>query len=85
MKSTSTSGSYKVKELNSTQVVEDALILIIEPENGEGGAICPDHFTTMDAITACKQMNSGIGGRIVEVRFIIADAITNVYMEGQIA
>lgn len=67
MKSENTSGSYKVKELNSTQAVEDARVIIIEPKNGEGGAICPDHFTTMDAIVACKQINAGIGGRIVEV------------------
>lgn len=67
VKSANTSGSYKVKELNSTQSVEDARILIITPKEGEAGAICPDHFTTMDAIVACKQTNFGIGGRIVEI------------------
>ncbi|VDO01571.1 unnamed protein product [Rodentolepis nana] len=67
VKSSNTSGSFKVKELNSTQSVEDARILIITPKDGEAGAICPDHFTTMDAIVACKQTNFGIGGRIVEV------------------
>ena len=63
------SGLYKVKELNATQKVEDAQILIILPEGGEAGALCPDDFTTMDAIVACKQINAGIGGRIVEVSF----------------
>ncbi|KAL5108318.1 hypothetical protein TcWFU_000188 [Taenia crassiceps] len=67
LKNRGTSGFYQVKELNSTQTVEDAQILIIHPEDGEDGALCPDDFTTMDAIVACKQTNSGIGGRIVEI------------------
>ncbi|VDD81743.1 unnamed protein product [Mesocestoides corti] len=62
-----TSGLFRVKELNATQTVEDAQIIIIHPTSGEAGALCPDHFTTMDAIVACKQINSGIGGRIVEI------------------
>lgn len=66
LKNRGISGLYQVKELNSTQTVEDAQILIIHLKDGEDGAICPDDFTTMDAIVACKQINSGIGGRIVE-------------------
>ncbi len=65
--SKSTSGFYAVKELNTSRSVENARIIIIKPEGGDAGAVCPDHFTTMDAIVACKQTGAGIGGRIVEV------------------
>ncbi|EUB56477.1 Lysyl oxidase [Echinococcus granulosus] len=72
LKNRGTSGLYQVKELNTTQAVDDAQILIIQPKDGEAGALCPDDFTTMDAIVACKQTNSGIGGRIAEATLVNA-------------
>ncbi|VDN10179.1 unnamed protein product [Dibothriocephalus latus] len=46
-----------------------ARILIINPHSDEqlSGGVCPDHFTTIDAIVACKQINHGIGGKVIEV------------------
>lgn len=69
MESKTATGFYAVKELNTSKNVEDARLLVVTPATGakQPGAVCPDHFTTMDSIVACKQFGAGIGGRIVEV------------------
>ncbi|KAL7060269.1 hypothetical protein AAHC03_09556 [Spirometra sp. Aus1] len=46
-----------------------ARVLIVNPHSNErlSGGICPDYFTTIEAIVACKQINHGIGGKVIEV------------------
>ncbi|VDL89561.1 unnamed protein product [Schistocephalus solidus] len=46
-----------------------ARILIVNPHSNKqlSGGVCPDYFTTIEAIVACKQINHGIGGKVIEV------------------